>query len=247
MGFRLLGSAGGDHTATMRHWADTVMGELCKKDLSGFVLDKRSPSCGLERVRVWDEGAQRPSRPGRGVFAQALVDATPGLAIGEEGRAGARRHQRGARPSERPTTAGAAPAAQALSARLSLEGRGAASSALRTAAPSEVSRRSRAEVRLPPPTTRVARPPMHTSSDLGRASLSDVAQTDHASIRGSGARSADRLAFPAERDPAEFVQPGERSFHHPAHAAESQPWSVQRRAITGFTPRDSSRRYLSWS
>jgi uncharacterized protein YbbK (DUF523 family) len=116
---RLLGSAGGDHTAAMRRWTDTVMGELCKEDLSGFVLDKRSPSCGLERVRVWDEGAQRPSRPGRGVFAQALVDATPGLAIEEEGRAGARRHQRGARPSERPTTAGAAPAAQALlSARL---------------------------------------------------------------------------------------------------------------------------------
>ena len=94
--------------------ADTVMGELCKQDLSGFVLDKRSPSCGLERVRVWDEGAQRPSRRGRGVFAQALVDATPGLAIEEEGRAGARRHQRGARPSERPTTAGAALAAQPL-------------------------------------------------------------------------------------------------------------------------------------
>jgi uncharacterized protein YbbK (DUF523 family) len=159
-GVRLLGSAGGDHTAAMRRWADTVMGELCKQDLSGFVLDKRSPSCGLERVRVWDEGAQRQSRPGRGVFAQALVDATPGLAIEEEGRAGARRHQRRARPSERPTTAGAAPAAQALlSARLRVESRGAASSALRTAAPSEVSRRSRAEVRLPPPTTRAARPP----------------------------------------------------------------------------------------
>jgi uncharacterized protein YbbK (DUF523 family) len=35
-------------------------------------------------VRVWDEGAQRRSRSGRGVIAQALVDATPGLAIEEE-------------------------------------------------------------------------------------------------------------------------------------------------------------------
>jgi hypothetical protein len=111
-------------------------------------------------VRVWDEGAQRRSRSGRGVIAQALVDATPGLAIEEDGRAGARPHQRRARASEHPTTAGAAPAAQALlSARLRVESRGAASSALRTAAPSEVSRRSRAEVRLPPPTTRAARPP----------------------------------------------------------------------------------------
>jgi uncharacterized protein YbbK (DUF523 family)/uncharacterized protein YbgA (DUF1722 family) len=83
---RLLGSAGVDHTDAMRRWAGTVMGELCEQDLSGFVLKKGSPSCGLERVRVWDEGVQRPSRPARGVFAQALVDAMPGLAIEEEGR-----------------------------------------------------------------------------------------------------------------------------------------------------------------
>jgi uncharacterized protein YbbK (DUF523 family) len=140
-GVRLLGSAGVDHTAAMRRWADTLMGELCRQERAGFVLNKRSPSCGLERVGVWDESAQRPSRPERGVFAQALVDATPGLAIEEESRAGVRRHQRRPRPSERPTTAGAA------------------SSALRTAASSEVSRPPRAEEWLPPPTTRAARPP----------------------------------------------------------------------------------------
>jgi uncharacterized protein YbbK (DUF523 family)/uncharacterized protein YbgA (DUF1722 family) len=83
---RLLGSAGADHTAAMRRWAGTVIGELRERDLSGFVLKKGSPSCGLERVRVWDEGLQRPSRPVRGVFAQALVEAMPGLAIEEEGR-----------------------------------------------------------------------------------------------------------------------------------------------------------------
>jgi uncharacterized protein YbgA (DUF1722 family) len=83
---RLLGSAGVDHTDAMRRWAGTVMGGLCEQDLSGFVLKKGSPSCGLERVRVWDEGVQRPSRPARGVFAQTLVEAMPGLAIEEEGR-----------------------------------------------------------------------------------------------------------------------------------------------------------------
>jgi hypothetical protein len=30
------------------------------------------------------------------------------------------------------------------------------------------------------------------------------------------------VAFPADAEPAEVVQPGERSFHHPAHAAESR-------------------------
>ena len=83
---RLLGSAGVDHTDAMRRWAGKVMGELRERDLSGFVLKKGSPSCGLERVRVWDADVQRPSRQGRGVFAQALVEAMPGLAIEEEGR-----------------------------------------------------------------------------------------------------------------------------------------------------------------
>jgi uncharacterized protein YbbK (DUF523 family)/uncharacterized protein YbgA (DUF1722 family) len=83
---RLVGSGGVDHTAAMRHWAATVTGELRERGLSGFVLKKGSPSCGLERVRVWDERAQRPAPSGRGVFAQVLVDAVPGLAIEEEGR-----------------------------------------------------------------------------------------------------------------------------------------------------------------
>jgi uncharacterized protein YbbK (DUF523 family) len=73
----LLGSAGVDHTAAMRRRAAKVIGVLRERDLSAFVLKRGSPSCGLERVCVWDEGAQRPSRPGRGVFAQALVDAMP--------------------------------------------------------------------------------------------------------------------------------------------------------------------------
>jgi uncharacterized protein YbbK (DUF523 family)/uncharacterized protein YbgA (DUF1722 family) len=92
---RLLGSAGADHTDAMGRWADKVMGELRERDLSGFVLKKGSPSCGLERVRVCDQGLQRPSRPARGVFAQALVEALPALAIEEEGRlndAGLREH-----------------------------------------------------------------------------------------------------------------------------------------------------------
>jgi uncharacterized protein YbgA (DUF1722 family)/uncharacterized protein YbbK (DUF523 family) len=83
---RLIGSAGVDHTHAMRRWAATVVGELRERGLSGFVLKKGSPSCGLERVRVRDEGLERPGRPARGVFARALVDAMPALAIEEEGR-----------------------------------------------------------------------------------------------------------------------------------------------------------------
>jgi uncharacterized protein YbbK (DUF523 family)/uncharacterized protein YbgA (DUF1722 family) len=85
-GVRVVGSGGVDHTDAIRRWAATVIRELRERGISGFVLKKGSPSCGLDRVRVWDEGAQRPSPSGRGVFAQTLVDAVPELAIEEEGR-----------------------------------------------------------------------------------------------------------------------------------------------------------------
>ena len=63
---RLLGPGGFDHTAAMRRWAVTVMGQLREQGVSGFVLKKGSPSCGLERVKVWHERSERPSPEGRG-------------------------------------------------------------------------------------------------------------------------------------------------------------------------------------
>jgi hypothetical protein len=49
------------------------------------VLKKDSPSCGMERVRVYAEhGPAR--RDGRGLFAEALLTACPELPVEEEGR-----------------------------------------------------------------------------------------------------------------------------------------------------------------
>jgi uncharacterized protein YbgA (DUF1722 family) len=49
------------------------------------VLKARSPSCGMERVKVRDaHGAPAPG--GRGIFAQALIAAQPELPVEEEGR-----------------------------------------------------------------------------------------------------------------------------------------------------------------
>jgi uncharacterized protein YbgA (DUF1722 family) len=58
---------------------------LAREDLSGYVLKKDSPSCGLERVKVYDRHGT-PARGGRGLFAAALVDAFPHLPVEEEGR-----------------------------------------------------------------------------------------------------------------------------------------------------------------
>src|SRR5258708_2825845 len=72
-----------DHTASMRAFAARRTNALASEDLSGYVLKKNSPSCGMERVRV--HGA-RPSHNGRGLFAAALIARYPFLPIEEEGR-----------------------------------------------------------------------------------------------------------------------------------------------------------------
>ena len=83
---RLIGAGGADHTESMRRWAGATVADLQRLELSGFVVKKGSPSCGLERVKVWDDAAQGPSRDGRGVFAGVLAQTLPGLAIEEDGR-----------------------------------------------------------------------------------------------------------------------------------------------------------------
>lgn len=54
-------------------------------DVSGYVLKSRSPSCGLARVKVRDERGNA-SGHGRGVHAQAVIEALPALPVEEEGR-----------------------------------------------------------------------------------------------------------------------------------------------------------------
>jgi uncharacterized protein YbgA (DUF1722 family)/uncharacterized protein YbbK (DUF523 family) len=82
---RLLGvRSGHDWTRDMDRWRRTRVRELADARLSGYVLKKDSPSCGLERVRVHADTAV--TRTGRGLFAQALIDALPNLPIEDEGR-----------------------------------------------------------------------------------------------------------------------------------------------------------------
>jgi uncharacterized protein YbgA (DUF1722 family)/uncharacterized protein YbbK (DUF523 family) len=82
---RLVGvKSGDDWTARMRTFAASRVRELQSADLAGYVLKKDSPSCGLERVRV--HHGDRVTRGGRGVFAEALLEAQPNLPVEEEGR-----------------------------------------------------------------------------------------------------------------------------------------------------------------
>jgi uncharacterized protein YbgA (DUF1722 family)/uncharacterized protein YbbK (DUF523 family) len=83
---RLVGStSGADHTTKMRRYAKRKAQELGRQEISGYILKKNSPSCGMERVKIYD-GKGSPSRGGRGVFAGGLMDSQPLLPVEEEGR-----------------------------------------------------------------------------------------------------------------------------------------------------------------
>ena len=74
-----------DHTRSMAKWARTRLAELAKEDLRGYVLKSRSPSCGMERVPVYDENGV-PKKEGVGAFARPLLERFPHLPVEEEGR-----------------------------------------------------------------------------------------------------------------------------------------------------------------
>jgi uncharacterized protein YbbK (DUF523 family) len=77
--------SGADHTDAMRAYAVRRLNELAKENLSGYILKKDSPSCGMERVRVYDVHGV-PAKSGQGLFAEALLQQFPTLPVEEEGR-----------------------------------------------------------------------------------------------------------------------------------------------------------------
>jgi uncharacterized protein YbgA (DUF1722 family)/uncharacterized protein YbbK (DUF523 family) len=81
----IMPKSGADHTTGMRDYAAKRVQELERENLSGYVLKKDSPSCGMERVRVYQNSGM-PARNGRGLFAGALMKHFPHLPVEEEGR-----------------------------------------------------------------------------------------------------------------------------------------------------------------
>lgn len=75
----------GDITGRMNAWARRRLRELRKADLCGFILKSHSPSCGLERVRLYQPGRPgAPARKGTGLFARAVMKHFPHLPVVEE-------------------------------------------------------------------------------------------------------------------------------------------------------------------
>lgn len=72
-----------DVTDDLRDYGRRMAGEL--SDISGYILKSKSPSCGMERVKLYaDKGA--PSSLGVGQYAAAFMETYPELPLEEEGR-----------------------------------------------------------------------------------------------------------------------------------------------------------------
>jgi uncharacterized protein YbgA (DUF1722 family)/uncharacterized protein YbbK (DUF523 family) len=74
-----------DWTDRMNRYSRDRVEALRAEHLRGYILKSKSPTCGMERVRVYGEKGM-PVRQGVGLFARALMEAMPHLPIEEEGR-----------------------------------------------------------------------------------------------------------------------------------------------------------------
>ncbi|MBK9130095.1 MAG: DUF1722 domain-containing protein [Gammaproteobacteria bacterium] len=73
-----------DVTAPLTEYALQVAAQL--EDVSGYLFKKGSPSCGMERVRCYNEAGQPLAGGAAGIFARTLMAQCPELPVEEEGR-----------------------------------------------------------------------------------------------------------------------------------------------------------------
>jgi uncharacterized protein YbgA (DUF1722 family)/uncharacterized protein YbbK (DUF523 family) len=73
-----------DVTDQLRDYANQQ--KSTHSDLCGYILKKGSPSCGMERVKVYSNG--QPQQIGTGIYAEVMMRNNPLLPVEEEGRLG---------------------------------------------------------------------------------------------------------------------------------------------------------------
>ncbi|MBU0985343.1 MAG: DUF523 and DUF1722 domain-containing protein [candidate division Zixibacteria bacterium] len=77
--------SGTDWTERMNTYSADRVARRDLRGLSGYILKKDSPSCGMARVKVYDPHGM-PQKSGAGLYAAALQKQHPLLPIEEEGR-----------------------------------------------------------------------------------------------------------------------------------------------------------------
>lgn len=81
----LTSRTGLDHTSRMKDWASSRVEQLVENDLCGFIFKSKSPSSGMERVKVYGKN-NMPRAVGVGLFARAFMERFPLIPVEEEGR-----------------------------------------------------------------------------------------------------------------------------------------------------------------
>lgn len=71
-------------TQALADYGVKMAGELT--DICGYIFMQKSPSCGLERVKVYQENGAPVEGGGRGIYAQAFCERHPNLPVEEDGR-----------------------------------------------------------------------------------------------------------------------------------------------------------------
>jgi uncharacterized protein YbgA (DUF1722 family)/uncharacterized protein YbbK (DUF523 family) len=77
---------GKDFTGQMKRWARSRLDELEKEDLCGYIFKSKSPSSGMQRIKVYNEQSGIPVHTGVGIFARMFMDRFPLLPVEDEGR-----------------------------------------------------------------------------------------------------------------------------------------------------------------
>lgn len=74
-----------DHTDGMKTFADNKVAALAELDISGYIVKRGSPSCGFERIKIYNKD-KIPAMNGVGMFTEKLIERFPLLPIEDEGR-----------------------------------------------------------------------------------------------------------------------------------------------------------------
>ncbi|TDP40829.1 uncharacterized protein YbgA (DUF1722 family) [Idiomarina aquatica] len=80
----VIPKTGANVTQKLSDFADKI--QLKAQQLSGYVLCAKSPSCGMERVKLYDPDTGHAQKEAMGIFAARLRELNPALPLEEDGR-----------------------------------------------------------------------------------------------------------------------------------------------------------------
>ena len=78
-------NSGTDHTGRMNAWTEMRLEQLAGEDLDGFIFKAKSPSCGIERIKVFGPG-ETTAGLGAGIFARRFTQRFPLIPVEDEVR-----------------------------------------------------------------------------------------------------------------------------------------------------------------